>query len=142
MESESIKYQQIDDVHDKIDKFMVDVFEIMRETEAPGVDNPKVRLHTDDLINSYKAIRQCIDQYPVFNLSDEDLDMNLQSLLNECAQYNESIKNLDSQIKQVRTKIIERLNLVRSFSVKIFLHFNLHMLYAFVCRLFLMKNWA
>lgn len=101
----------INDVHNLVDKLVLNVFEAMRSNTNVQEDS---KTQEEAIINCHKELIQSIESIPGIDMTDEELEQKLQKALNDCSEEKRSIEELNLRLKEVQKKVDEKLDEVRT----------------------------
>lgn len=98
--------QSIDDVHNLVDKLVLNVFEAMRSNTNVQEES---KAQEDSIVNCHKELLQSIESIPGINMTDEELEQQLQKAMDDCSEEKRSILELNMRLKDLQKKVDQKL---------------------------------
>eukprot|EP01033_Poteriospumella_lacustris_P006993 gene6993-5039_t len=97
----------IDDVHNLVDKLVLNVFEAMRSNTNVQEES---KAQEDAIIDCHKELLQSIESIPGIDMTDDELEQRLQKALRDCSEEKRSILELNMQLTELRKKVDQKLD--------------------------------
>jgi chromosome segregation ATPase len=97
----------IDDVHNLVDKLVLNVFEAMRSNTNVQEES---KAQEDAIIDCHKELLQSIESIPGIDMTDDELEQRLQKALSDCSEEKRSILELNMQLTELRKKVDQKLD--------------------------------